>query len=235
MTTETKTQETAPAAEESSFWGDISKVFCVQIYQINSYAFFLFLYFASSLITNPNSLSFLFVTLLRSYVKGFEDFGKSVTEAAEKVQHDIDENNAVIAKNFEDLGHQIEENNAKIAQDFEEMGKNIQESADKVIHDLQEESNKSAAPPAPLPQFPIFDIPGEFLDKYFFEPRHKWHMSEASTADANTQFLVDSGVLNIPETHYLNIPKVILFGISALAGKNYHIYIYIYIYMLLCP
>ena len=58
------------------------------------------------------------------------------------------------------------------------------------------------------------------MDKYFFEPRHKWHMAEASAADTNTQFLVDSGILNIPETKYLNIPKVLLFGTSALAGED---------------
>ena len=109
------------------------------------------------------------------------------------------------------MGHQIEENNAKIAHDFEELGKNIQEATAPA---------PAAPPPPPPPQFPIFDIPGEFLDKYFFEPRHKWHMSEASTADTNTQLLVDSGILNIPETKYLNIPKVLLFGTSALAGKS---------------
>ena len=150
--------------------------------------------------------------------QGFEDFGKSVTDVAEKVQHDIDDNNAAIAKNFEDLGHQIEENNAKIAHDFEELGKNIQEGTDKMVHDIQD-ATAPAPPPPPLPQFPIFDIPGELLDKYFFEPRHKWHMSEASAADTNTQFLVDSGILSIPETKYLNIPKVLLFGTSALAGR----------------
>jgi hypothetical protein len=57
---------------------------------------------------------------------------------------------------------------------------------------------------------------GEILDKYLYEPRHKHHVVEA--ADANVQALMSSGVLNIPETKYLNIPKVVLFGFSVLSG-----------------
>lgn len=57
-----------------------------------------------------------------------------------------------------------------------------------------------------------FDKPSELLDSYVYGPYHKANTTDVT--DTNISNFLDSGILNVPETKLLVVPKVILFFIA---------------------
>lgn len=168
--------------------------------------------------------------------KGFEDLGKTISSTSEvasaaiaieaeklkattdgiakEVQANTEKLASDIAASNEKISADIMATNGKMVADFNSTIQTVVNAHEKFVQDI---TNPDPSPEKKQPYSnPVFDIPGSVIDRFLYEPFHKSNQTDLN--DKNVIILLDSGMLEVPETKMLNIPKVVLFGVASFSG-----------------